>query len=197
MSRPATLPPREDGFRRKAWSVSECRLLVDAGLLEAGKFELIEGEIVDKRGQDRAHICVVSHVLSALSPCFGPHSIQTHAQIGIGEIEEFNDPEPDVAVLLGTLVDYIEREPHPATEVLLAVEVSNTTLAGDTTTKAAIYARNGIAEYWVVAIPTRTLIVHRQPSAEGYTDVRAYDEGESVSPLAAPDAPVRVADLLP
>ncbi len=77
------------------------------------------------------------------------------------------------------------------------MEAANSSVKGDTTVKAAIYARHGLPEYWVVAIPTRQLIVHRQPTAEGYADVQTYKANAIVSPLARPDASVRVADLLP
>lgn len=197
MSRPAALPPREDGFVRKKWSVQECRFLTENGLLTPGKYELVEGEIIFKMGQGRLHIAVITRLIAILSAVFGSDSVQSQAQIGIGEQDEFNDPEPDVAVLQGTVSDYLDREPDPATEVLLAVEASNTSLPGDTTTKALLYARHGVREYWVVAIPRRELIVFRQPTANGYADMTTFSENEAVTPLAAPSSPVRVADLLP
>src|SRR5258708_28575710 len=195
MSRSATLPPREDGFVRKKWSIKECRFLVDAGLLEPGKCELIEGEVVFKMGQWRRHVYVISRIVEILSAIFGGIHIQSQAQVGIGEVDEFNDPEPDVAVTRGSLHDYIDREPDPATEVLLVVEASDTTLMGDTTTKVRLYAQNGIPEYWVVSVSRRELIVYRQPSGEEYLDVRTYSETESVCPLAAANSAVRVSDL--
>lgn len=191
------LPPGEDGFARKKWSVRECRLLTDSGLLEPGRYELIEGEIVSKMGQSRLHITAVMQIITALMTIFGALSIQSQAQIGIGELDNFNDPEPDVAVLRGTLGDYLEREPDPSTEVLLVVEASLTTLQGDRTTKAQLYARYGIPEYWIVSIARRELIVHRQPTPNGYADVRTYSEQEAVAPLSAPGSLVQVSTLLP
>jgi Uma2 family endonuclease len=197
MAQSAVLPPREDGFVRKKWSVKECRFLTESDLLEPGKYELIEGEIIIKRGQGRLHIAVSTNIVAVLSAIFGIESLQMQAQIGIGELDEFNDPEPDLAVVAGTLRDYLEREPNPATEVLLVVEASNTTLRGDTTIKVRLYARYGVSEYWVVSIPNRELIVYRLPDANGYADVQTFGESDSVSPLAAPQDSVRVADLLP
>src|SRR5437588_6627681 len=112
-----TLPPRDDGFVRKKWSMRECKFLVDSGLLEPGKYELIEGEIIFKMGQGRLHIAAVTRISAALAILFGYESVQSQAQIGIGELDEFNDPEPDVAILRGTVDDYLEREPDPSTEV--------------------------------------------------------------------------------
>ena len=132
-----------------------------------------------------------------LAAIFGKDSIQNQAQIGVGERDQFNDPEPEIAVLRGSVSDYLEREPDPANEVLLLVEVSNSSLKGDTTVKAQIYARHGLPEYWVVAIPNRQLIVHREPSSEGYGSVQAYGLDDRVVPLAAPEATVRLADMMP
>ena len=193
----AILPPREDGFARKKWSVSDCKFLTDSGLLEPGSYELIEGEIISKMGQSRRHIMTISRILIALTAIFGQDWLQNQAQIGIGERDEWNDPEPDIAVLLGGVFAYPDREPDPATEVLLLVEAASSSLKGDTTTKAAIYARHGLREYWVVGIAKRELIVHRGPTANGYTDVRTYAETDAVSPLARPGATVRITDLLP
>ena len=197
MAKAAVLPAREDGYARKKWSVRDCRFLVDSGLLDPGKYELIEGEIVSKMGQSRLHIGTVTRILAALAAIFDILSLQSQAQIGIGELDAFNDPEPDVAVLRGTTEDYLDHEPNPATDVLLAVEASLTTLPGDQTTKAQLYARHSIREYWIVAIARRELIVHRQPTANGYADVRTYGENEAVAPLSAPGRLVQVSALMP
>jgi Uma2 family endonuclease len=197
MSNQAILPPRDDGFVRKKWSVQECRFLSESGLIEPGKFELIEGEIVFKMGQSRLHIAIVNKIIFLLAAIFGSDAIQCQGQIGIGERDQFNDPEPDVAVLRGSVNDYLDHEPAPDEDVLLLIEVSNSSLKGDTTVKAGIYARNGLPEYWVVDIPNNLLIVHRGPSAEGYGSVQTYRGSESVTPLAAPNSHVSLADMLP
>jgi Uma2 family endonuclease len=196
MSNVAVLPEREDGFVRKKWTVNECHFLVESGLLDPGKFELIEGEIIFKMGQGRLHIAVITRIIAVLTALFGAESVQSQAPIGIGEIDPFSDPEPDAAVLHGTVRDYIDREPRPGEDILLVVEAANTSVVGDTTTKARIYAQKGLPEYWVVAIPRRELIVFRQPTGEGYADIRTYSEAETVSPLAMPQAKVAVRDLL-
>ena len=196
MAKVAVLPAREDGFARKKWSVRECHFLVDGGLLEPGKYELIEGEIVSKMGQSRLHIETIALIIEVLAAIF-LHAVQSQSSIGIGAQDEFNDPEPDVAVLRGILKDYRARVINPATDVLLVVEASLTTLPGDQTTKAQLYARHGIPEYWIVAITRRELIVHRQPTLNGYADVRVYGENEAVAPLSAPDSPVQVSALMP
>ncbi|HZO89994.1 MAG TPA: Uma2 family endonuclease [Chthonomonadaceae bacterium] len=91
---------------------------------------------------------------------------------------------------------YTDRHPCPADLVLVA-EVSDTTLRFDLTTKAVLYARAGIREYWVVDIVGRRIDAHRQPATQGYQEILVYEETERLSPLAHPEAAVRVAGLLP
>jgi Uma2 family endonuclease len=79
----------------------------------------------------------------------------------------------------------------------LVVEVADSTLGFDLRTKAALYARAGIAEYWVLDIAGRRMIVHRNPQAGTYVSVAAYNEDESVAPLAAPDSCFRIRDTFP
>ena len=77
------------------------------------------------------------------------------------------------------------------------VEVSDTSLAFDLTTKAGLYARAGVAEYWVADINGRRIIVHREPSGGKYRLVSAYSEQESIAPLAVAQSEFRVADAFP
>lgn len=111
MSGIAVYPQQEDGFVRKKWRVEECRQLTQNGLLSPGRYELIEGEILEKMGQGRIHIFVVGRIIAILSAIFGGDSIQSQAQIGIGAVDPHNDPEPDVAVLQG----HPPRLPEPRT----------------------------------------------------------------------------------
>jgi len=96
-----------------------------------------------------------------------------------------NEPEPDVIVLKRQLSHF------------LVVEIADTSLNFDLTTKAALYARAGIAEYWVLDVTGRRLLVHRDPKSSEYASIVAYGERESVAPLAAPQAEFRVADAFP
>lgn len=79
----------------------------------------------------------------------------------------------------------------------MVVEVSDTTIAFDLTTKARLYARAGIPEYWVLDITNRRLIVHRDPQPGGYSNVDAYNEHEAVAPLAAPSNPLTISTAFP
>ena len=80
---------------------------------------------------------------------------------------------------------------------LLLVEVSDSTLRYDLTTKAALYATAEISEYWIVDIENRKIYVHQSPQNGFYQSVIEYVEGQIIAPLAAPHSPVRVENLLP
>ena len=90
----------------------------------------------------------------------------------------------------------ITKNPQPS-ELRLTIEIADSTLGFDLTTKAGLYARAGICEYWVFDIPARRLIVHRDPRNGLYTSVAAYRPEETVAPLAAPGHEFQVRDAFP
>jgi len=193
--RPAPADAAENAaLPRKKWTRDECRRLVEMGLLPAGKFELIHGDIIPKMTQHERHIYVCKQVQKALEAIFGVDYVRLANPIAIGKHEE---PEPDAAAMLRPSVDYLRMgTPLPA-EVRLTVEVSDSTLQWDLNTKKEQYGSAGISEYWVVDIPNRLLHVFREPVADGYATETILTPEDEVRPLAAPDAAVRVADLLP
>jgi len=179
---------------RKKWTRDECRRLVEMDLLPAGKFELIHGDIILKMTQHERHIYVCKQVQKALEAIFGVDYVRLANPIAIGEHEE---PEPDAAAMQRPSVDYLRMgTPLPA-EVRLSVEVSDSTLQWDLNTKKEQYGGAGIPEYWVVDIPNRLLHVFREPTPDGYASETVLIPEDEVRLLAAPDAAVRVADLLP
>jgi Uma2 family endonuclease len=103
-----------------------------------------------------------------------------------------NEPEPDLVVLAKPSREFRDANPRP-TDLRLVVEISDSTLGFDLTTKAELYARAGIVEYWVVDVAARRLIVHRGPREGLYGSVTAYSEEECVTPLASSGREFRVA----
>ena len=112
-------------------------------------------------------------------------------------ISEEDRPEPDVCVTRLPNREYLYRGNLTQADMRLIVEVSDPMLWRDQNTKARIYGNAGVPDYWVLDVNNSRLYVYRQPNAEGYADVQEYDETDRVAPLAAPDKPIRVADLLP
>ena len=196
--------PREtsdgfDGFPRKRWNIKECRFLQEAGLLIPGKYELIEGDIVVKMPQGYVHLFLVHRLLGILAAVFGLNHVLSQGPVGIGRSDTAETaPEPDVFVLREPQENYVARNgPSPASDVLLVVEVSVSTLTGDTSVKKRIYAGAGIGEYWVLDVEGRQLIVHRFPSGNDYASLVPFDENQAVSPLASTASLIAVRDLSP
>jgi Uma2 family endonuclease len=109
-----------------------------------------------------------------------------------------SDPQPDVMVVPGRFEDYSD---HPSTALLL-VEVADTTLFRDTTTKAEVYAEAGIAEHWVLDLTGRQLFVFRDPApvaanGNSYRTQMTLGPTETIIPLAAPNRSILVSDMLP
>lgn len=198
---PQTLPPPpisagEPTPNRKRWTRRDCEFLVNNGLL-VGRYELIDGEIISKMGQNAPHSFVINRFNGRLIRLFGEDFVRIQSPIDVADADRnTNDPEPDAAVTRGPATDYAVRQPGPQ-DVLLVVEVADTTLRYDTTTKAALYARAGIPDYWVVDVNGRRLLMHRSPQNGVYQSVVEYAEGESVAPLENVQASVMVGDLLP
>lgn len=169
--------------------------LAEHGILAPDeRTELIYGRIIKRMSpMGRPHSAAVGKTAVALTAAFGDGYVvedQVSMQLGRGL-----EPFPDVMVLRGTFDDY--PDVPLASDVLLLVEVSDSTLRYDRGTKAAMYAADGIPDYWLVNLRARTLEVRRLPESGEYLSLDVYGEGEAVAPLAAPNAPVRVADLLP
>ena len=174
--------------------------LIDVGIFGAeDRVELLDGLLVVREPQGRRHAAVVVLVRAALEKAFGPaYHVREEKPIAL---DEQSEPEPDVVVVPGQPRDYLDA--HPSRPVLL-VEVAETSLAIDRLRKGGLYARAGIADYWVVNLIDEMLEVYREPgqdpSCQGswkYRSVRLLRRNAVVTPLAAPRARIRVATLLP
>jgi Uma2 family endonuclease len=186
---PRPVPPDPP---RKLWSRSECAGLQAAGVLDYRRLELIEGELISRRGKNRPHSNSLTLLRIWLTEVFGPLFVQQETPIDVAaEDNATNEPEPDLIVLARPFTDFREDNPQPA-DVRLAVEIADTTLAFDRSVKARLYARAGVAEYWILDIVKRQLLVHRNPRLGEYLSVNAYGEQEVISPLAAPSSALAV-----
>ena len=189
-------PENEIFPNRIRWTRQQCQRLVENGEL-VGRYELIDGEILSKMGQKPPHMLTIILVSQWLISLFSGGAVRVQGPITLqGEDGKWNEPEPDVAVTNAPATSYINRHPAP-TDLLLVVEVSDTTRRLDLTTKALLYARANIREYWVMDIAQRSIHIHRFPSADGYAQVSAHTAEESVSLEARPGDTVRVDTLFP
>jgi Uma2 family endonuclease len=172
-------------------------LLEPSGLWEQQHLELIWGDLINKMGKNRPHTNVLILIQAWLVGVFGVQFVNPETPIDVApEDNPTNEPEPDLIVLVKPSREYRAGNPRPE-DLRLVVEISDSTLLFDLTTKAELYARAGIVEYWVFDINARGLVVHRDPREGRYASVTAYAEQETVSPLAAPDRTFRVAEAFP
>ena len=192
LQKPELSSPRSP--RAILWTREDCARLEQANLLH-NPYELVEG-ILNFTGENIRHAGIVRRLLVWLFEVFDKAVVLTQTSIDVHpEDNPTSEPEPDAIVLIRS-ADEFTQNPTPA-EIRLCIEASDSTLTYDLTTKANLYARAGIIEYWVVNATERKLHVHRQPLNGTYQDVVVYSEAEEAAPLAAPQALVRVSELLP
>jgi len=182
------------------WKRVEYERAIEAGEFQPGDpIELIGGRLIVAEPQGSRHFTAVRAAEEALRAAFGPGwEVRVQGPIAI---DEESLPEPDVAVVPGTFRDYAIE--HPARPVLV-VEVSESSLALDRQEKGSLYARAGLADYWIVNLVDLALEVHREPRPDSaasfawrYGSVQVLGRDALVSPLALTGASIRVADLLP
>ena len=188
------LDPGPDMPPRKRWNRTEAHFLWENNLLGTDKkYELIDGDLLEKMGQKQPHPKIVMRWLFALAGVFGAEFLLCQLPI---VLSEHSEPEPDIAVLSRSVEDYSNNP--PATDVRLLIEVSVSTLGYDKGQKAQLYAAAGIADYWVSDVASRVLLVHRDPTPDnGYATILTLTENETIAPLAVPDTAFRVGDFLP
>ncbi len=182
----------EQGWVPRKWTRSEYYRMGELGLFNGQRVELLDGEVIIMSPQGAHHYWTIDHVAAILEQVFGEGFwVRTQAPL---KLEPTSEPEPDIAVVVGSPDDYLNE--HPSTAVLV-VEVADTSLAYDRTEKARVYARANISEYWIVNLLERQLEVYRKPQGERYAEVQVLKAGEFVTPLTKPEVQIAVADLLP
>jgi Uma2 family endonuclease len=180
-----------DGLPRRAWTVDEVERMVEVGILsEPEPFELIGGELVAMAPKDRRHEVLRTELLLCWARRMGRDlKIASETPLRLGKHDA---PEADLIVFPATLLAPDVR----ADSVLLVVEIADSSLAKDLSTKAPRYAAAGVREYWVINARNLTTTVHREPRPSGeYADRTEHAATETLVPTLAPALAVRVADL--
>ncbi|HEY0783616.1 MAG TPA: Uma2 family endonuclease [Thermoanaerobaculia bacterium] len=171
----------------------EYERLVEQGFFHPEeRIELVDGVILEMTPQSSGHAAGVVFAQAALQPLYrdGFH-IRSQLPLALGLDSE---PEPDLAVIPGPPGDYVAA--HPQTAVLV-LEVADSSLLHDRNSKASLYARAGIPEYWLLNLVDWSLEVGRTPLDGRYTSWTVLREGDSVSPLTHAAVAIPVASLLP
>ncbi|MBI3972926.1 MAG: Uma2 family endonuclease [Chloroflexi bacterium] len=185
---------------RRRFTVKDYYRMAKAGILEPDeRVELLDGEVIQvspigpRHGSvvDRANLLFVRRVGdAALVRVQGPVRLDDHSE-----------PEPDLALLRPRPGGYADRHPGPK-DVLLVLEVVDTTEALDRRLKLPLYARSGVPEVWLLLLKTSmrrrepVLEVHRRPGPRGYAETRLVRRGEQVAPELLPDLAISLDELL-
>ncbi len=179
-----------EGLPRWRWTTAELVRLAELGAFTAeDRFELIGGEIVPMSPVGRRHEVLAENL---------ERHLRSREPAGVHVVKEpqFNLADdayakPDILVRPAAVQSYDVR----GDTVLLVIEVAASSLSFDLSTKAQLYARHGVRDYWVVDAATLVTTVHRGPGPEGYAEVREVAATEPLTPLLAPELGLRMADL--
>jgi Uma2 family endonuclease len=179
---------------RRLFSVADYYRMGEAGVFESGdRLELIEGEIYETTPIGSSHAACVDRLNMLLTRLGGGRAI-VRVQ-GPVRLDEFSEPEPDLALLRPRNDYYANAHPGPG-DVLLIIEVADTSLVYDREVKVPLYARAGIAEVWVVNVAEKHVETYSHPAGGTYTTQRAFRTGDSVTPQTLSDLVLSVDSVL-
>jgi Uma2 family endonuclease len=178
---------------RRRFTREEYHRMGTVGILKpADRVELIRGEIVEMSPIGPRHAAFVNNLTQLLVVRLGGRAIvSVHNPVVVADDSE---PQPDLAILRRRAVPYKEAAPE-APEVLLLIEVAETSIRCDRTTKLRLYAEAGVAEYWVVDAASESVHLYRAPGPRGYRDARRVTGTATVRPLAFPDLALGLGEI--
>lgn len=168
--------------------------MAQTGIIKPGaRVELIDGDVVAMSPIGRRHVACVDRLTDIFVPSVRPAAI-VRVQSSI-VLDDHGEPEPDIAVLRRRADFYAESDAMPE-DVLLIVEVADSSEMYDRRVKLPLYARYGIPETWIAELNSDRVAVYTDPTPDGYATTRVFRRGESVSPRAFPDLVIAVDDIL-
>ncbi len=181
-------------IQKKMFSIAEYHYMTEIGILkENDRVELIEGEIINMAAIGSHHAACVDRLNRLFVTDLGEKAIvRIQSPFTIGD---FSEPEPDIALLKPCKNFYAKAHPGPE-DVLLIIEVSDTTLDYDRNFKIPLYARAGIREAWIINLQETYIEVYSTPSKQGYKMLRKYYEGDILTVSSFPDIKIAVDELL-
>lgn len=180
----------------KQWTVEDYHRMAELGLLDPReRTELLAGQITLMAAKGTPHVTTLRLLAAQLDSILANEPVFISTQDPI-QLDDRSEPEPDLALIQGTVLDYADQHPRPK-QVALVVEVADSTLSHDCEIKDKLYAQAGIADYWVVDLPHRQLHIFRDPTLAGYTRHLILTEPNAVAPLAFPDCCLELTAILP
>jgi Uma2 family endonuclease len=182
-------------LKRRRFTVEQYHQMAEAGVFHPEeRVELIDGEIIEMAAIGRGHATAHRRSVRSFHRLVGERAlIDSQDPVVIGE---FGEPQPDVVLLRPCPDDYLSAHPTPA-DVLLVVEIGDSSLDYDRRVKLPMYAKAGIPEAWIENLVDDVVEVCTEPGPDGYRTVRVARGGETVRPTAFPAVEIPVDVLLP
>jgi Uma2 family endonuclease len=179
----------------KRWTVQDYHRMSELGILDPNeRTELIAGQITLMAAKGTPHVTSLHLLANALRDLLSDTAlVRTQDPI---QLDNFSEPEPDLAIVQGTILDYVDHHPRP-NQVYLIVEVADSTLKHDCEIKDKLYAQANIIEYWVLDLKNRQLHLFRNPTSTGYTSHLILTQPNEASPLSFPDITLTLTTILP
>jgi Uma2 family endonuclease len=182
-------------IEKRLFTIDDCYKMVEAGILRPDeRVELIHGEIVKMSPIGTRHAAAVDRANSAFVRLAGDSAIVRIQSTTV--LDEFCAPEPDVAILRPRDDFYVHK--HPAgPDILLIIEIADSSLEYETSVKLELYAILGVLEYWVADLRHDRVLAYSDPQQDSYRTTREFRRGDSLAPQLLPDCRVNVDVLLP
>ena len=179
-------------YRRYHWTVDEFHKITAAGVLtEDDRIELIEGALLERAPIGSGHAGRVNYLSNYL-----PHKLYGKAIIAVQNpivLGENSEPQPDIALLRWRDDFYEKNNPQPQ-DILLIIEVADTTASFDREVKVPLYARHNIAEVWIIDLQKQRVETYRQLVDAEYSEIKHHLQG-NIAPVLLPEAVIELTEL--
>ena len=182
-----------NGVKPRLITVVEYDRMIEAGIYtENDRIELLNGEIIEIIPKGTKHVYFNEVIADFFREKFDKN-VDVRSQNPI-ILDDFSEPEPDIVLAKPPRKKYLENHPTPS-DILLVMEISDTTLAYDRDDKASAYSRNGIGQYLLLNLQNETIEDYRAPNADGYNSKQTFHKGESFILEAFPEIEIEIDDL--
>ena len=179
---------------RRRFTADDYQRMGQAGILSKNdRVELIDGEVVAMTPIGPRHCACVDRATRALVTRAGATAI-VRVQ-GSVRLDLYTEPEPDLVLLRPRADFYASRHPGPD-DILLIIEVADSSIEYDRDVKLAVYAQSRVSEYWLADLNANLLFCYSLPESSAYRNVRQYQRGESLAPQLLPECVIPADDLL-
>ena len=187
--------PLVDKPRRRRLTVDDFAKMCEVGILSADdRVELIDGELVEMPPMGSEHAGIVNELANVLPGLLDP-AVRLRVQSSV-QLTRYTQPEPDLAVVSRDSRLYLRHHPQPE-EILIAIEVADSSLKYDREQKMPRYAAAGVPEAWLVDVRARTITVYTDPTAEGYRASHTLEWNEALDAKAVEGLRLTFESILP